>query len=57
MTKQELCREIFEEMLDEGILNEADAYDISFLQKEVEKIISSHLEDYALVCKAGILSD
>lgn len=44
-------------MLAEGILNEVDAYNISSLQNEFEKIISIRLEDYALVYKAGILDD
>lgn len=57
ITKNELYRKIFEDMLAEGILNEVDAYNISFLQNEFEKIISIRLEDYALVYKAGILDD
>ena len=57
MTKQELCRQIFNDMLDHELLNEADAYDISSLQHEAEQIIIRHLEDYVLVCRAGILKD
>jgi len=44
-------------MLDYGLLNEADAYDIPSLQKEAEQIIISRLEDYVLVCRTGILED
>jgi len=44
-------------MLDHELLNEADAYDISSLQHEAEQIISRHLEDYVLVCRAGILKE
>ena len=57
MTKQELCERIFKDMLDEEILNEADGYEISFLQREVETIVKKHLEDYALVYKVAIIND
>ncbi len=57
MTKQEICRRIIEDMLEYGLLNEADAYDIPSLRKEAEQIISSRLEDYVLVYRTGILED
>ncbi len=57
MTKQELCERIFEDMLDEEILNEAEGYEISFLQREVETIVKKHLEDYVLVYKVAIIND
>lgn len=57
MTKKELCRQIVEDMLNEELLNEVDAFDILLLQQEVEELISRHLEDYVLVCKVGIMRD
>ena len=57
MTKKELCRQIFEDMLNEELLNKSDAFDILSLQKEVEGFIGRHLEDYVLVCKVGIMRD
>ncbi len=57
MTKQEICRRIIDDMLEYGLLNEADAYDIPSLRKEAEQIISSRLEDYVLVYRTGILED
>ena len=41
MTKKEIYQNIFEDMMREGILNMADAYNLSFLQEEVEQIIGS----------------
>ena len=35
MTKQEVCNQIFEDMLDAGILNEVDFPNITLLKKEV----------------------
>ena len=57
MTKQELCERIFEDMLNEEILNEADGYEILFLKSEIEKIIKKHLEDYVLVYKVAIINN
>ena len=57
MTKQEVCNQIFEDMLDAGILNGVDFPNVTFLQKEVEQMLKKHLEDYALVYKVGILTD
>ena len=57
MTKQEVCNQIVEDMLDAGILNEVDFPSITFLKKEVEQMLKKHLEDYALVYKIGILTD
>ena len=57
ITKQELCRQIIDDMLAHELLNEADAYSVLYLQQEAEQIISRHLEDYVLVCRAGILKD
>lgn len=57
MTKQEVCNQIFEDMLDAGMLNEVDFPNITLLQKEVEQMLKKHLEDYALVYKVGILTD
>lgn len=57
MTKRELCRQIYEDMLDEELLNEIDACNIMTLQREVERLISKHLEDYLLVYKMGVIED
>lgn len=57
MTKQEVCNQIVEDMLDAGMLNEIDFPNITLLQKEVEQMLKKHLEDYALVYKVGILTD
>lgn len=57
MKKKELFTQIFEELLQEELLNEADAYDIPSLRKEVERIISRNLEDFALVYQTGIISE
>ena len=57
MTKQEVCNQIFEDMLDAGMLNEIDFPSITLLQQEVEQMLKKHLEDYALVYKVGILID
>ena len=57
MTKQEVCNQIFEDMLDAGILNEVDFPNITLLKKEVEQMLKKHLEDYTLVYKVGILAD
>ena len=57
MTKQEVCNQIFEDMLDAGMLNEVDFPNITLLQQEVEQMLKKHLEDYALVYKVGILID
>ena len=57
MTKQEVCNQIVEDMLDAGILNEVDFPNIILLKKEVEQILKKHLEDYVLVYKVGILND
>ena len=57
MTKNDLCRQIFEDLLNRELLNEADAFDIASLQQEVERLINGHLQDYAIVCKAGIMSE
>ena len=57
MKKQELMTQIFEELLQEELLNEADAYDVPSLQKVVERIISRNLEDFALVYQTGIISE
>ena len=57
MTKQEICNQIFEDMLDAGMLNEIDFPNVTLLQKEVEQMLQKHLEDYALVYKVGILTD
>lgn len=57
MKKQELYTQIFKELLQEELLNEADAYDIPSLQKDVERIISRNLEDFTLVYQTGIISE
>ena len=57
MTKQEVCNQIVEDMLDAGMLNEIDFPNITLLQREVEQMMKKHLEDYALVYKVGILAD
>ena len=57
MTKQEVCNQIVEDMLDAGMLNEIDFPNVTLLQKEVEQMLKKHLEDYALVYKVGILTD
>ncbi|SHJ72177.1 hypothetical protein [Hespellia stercorisuis] len=57
MTKQEVCTKVFKALLDEELLNEADAYDIANLQIDVERVISRVLEDYTLVYTTGIISE
>lgn len=57
MTKKEIYQNIFEDMVHEEILNMADAYNLSFLQEEVEQIIGKHLEDYVFVYKTAIIND
>ena len=57
MTKQEVCNQIVEDMLDAGMLNEVDFPNITLLQQKVEQMLKKHLEDYALVYKVGILTD
>ncbi len=57
MTKQKVCNQIVEDMLDAGMLNEIDFPSITLLKKEVEQMLKKHLDDYALVYKVGILID
>lgn len=57
MTKQEVYTKVFKALLDEELLNEADAYDITNLQIDVERVVSRVLEDYTLVYTAGIISE
>ena len=57
MTKKEIYQNIFEDMMHEGILNMADAYNLSFLQEEVEQIIGKHLENYVFAYKTAIIND
>ena len=57
MTKKELCRQISDDLLQEDLLNEADAFDIVMLQREVEDLLSRHLEEYTLVWKGGIVAE
>lgn len=57
MRKQEVVTQIFTELLEENLLNEADSYDVTTLKKEVEGIISRKLEDYVFVYRAGILEE
>lgn len=57
MRKQEVVTQIFTELLEENLLNEADSYDVSALKKEVESIIGRQLEDYTFVYRAGILEE
>ncbi|HKM22179.1 MAG TPA: hypothetical protein VJZ01_09075 [Lachnospiraceae bacterium] len=57
MTKQEVCTKVFKALLDEELLNEADAYDITNLQIDVECVISRVLEDYTLVYTTGIINE
>ena len=57
MIKKEIYQNIFEDMVYEGILNLADAYNLSFLQEEVEQILGKHLENYAFVYKIAIIND
>ena len=57
MTKQEVCTKVFMALLDEELLNEADAYDITNLQIDVECVISRVLEDYTLVYTTGIINE
>lgn len=52
MTKQEIYTKV---LLDEELLNDADAYDITNLQIDVERVVSRVLEDYTLVYTAGIV--
>ncbi|MBR1743314.1 MAG: hypothetical protein IJ733_15870 [Lachnospiraceae bacterium] len=57
MTKKELCRQISDDLLQEDLLNEADVYDIVMLRREVEDLLSRHLEEYTLVWKGGIVAE
>lgn len=57
MTKKEVYTQIFKALLDEELLNEADALDNTTLQIDVERVISRILEEYTLVYKAGIISE
>ena len=57
MTKQEVCTKVFKALLDEELLNEADAYDITNLQIDVERVIRRVLKDYTLVYTTGIISE
>ena len=57
MTKQEVCTKVFKALLDEELLNEANAYDITNLQIDVEHVIRRVLEDYTLVYTTGIISE
>lgn len=57
MTKQEVNTKIFKVLLDEELLNETDAYDITNLQIDVVRVISRVLEDYTLVYTTGIVSE
>ena len=57
MMKKEIYQNIFEDMVYEGILNLADACNLSFLQEEVEQILGKHLENYAFVYKTAIITD
>lgn len=56
MTKKEICTRICEELLEQELLNEKDAFDIKSLMQDVTAIIDKHLEDYVLVCKTNIIS-
>lgn len=57
MTKKVLCRKIVEDLLNKELLNEADFSDSVSLQQEVEQLLCRHLEDFALIYKAGIIDD
>lgn len=57
MKKQEVYTKVFKALLDEELLNEADAYDITNLQIDVERVVSRVLEDYTLVYTTGIISE
>ena len=55
MTKSEICKRISEELLEEELLNVADASSVESLVQDVTNIISKHLEDYILVYKTGVV--
>lgn len=55
MTKNEICTQICRELLEEELLNVADASSIESLMQDVTNIISKHLEDYILVYKTGVV--
>lgn len=57
MTKQEVYTKIFKALLENELLNEVDAYDLTNLQIDVERIIGGVLEDYTLVYTTGIVSE
>lgn len=57
MIKQEVYTKVFKALLEEELLNEADAYDITNLQIDVERVVSRVLEDYTLDYTAGIISE
>ncbi len=57
MIKQEVYTKIFKALLENELLNEVDAYDLTNLQIDVEGVIGRIMEDYVLVYKAGIISE
>lgn len=57
MTKKILCRQIAEDLLNEELLNKANFSDSLLLQQEVEQLLCRHLEDFALIYKAGMIDD
>lgn len=57
MTKQEVYTKVFKALLDEELLNEADTYDMTNLQIDVERVVSRILADYTLVYTAGIINE
>ena len=57
MTKSEICKQISEELLEEELLNVADASSVELLVQNVTNIISKRLEDYILVYKTGVVEE
>lgn len=57
MTKNEICTQICRELLEEELLNVADASNAELLMRDVTNIIGKHLEDYILVYKTGVVEE
>lgn len=57
MTKNEICTQICRKLLEEELLNVADASNAELLMRDVTNIIGKHLEDYILVYKTGVVEE
>lgn len=57
MTKNEIYTQICKELLEEELLNVADAGSTELLMQDVTNILNKHLEDYILVYKSGVIKE